>query len=192
MNTNDHTIIPVQSGSNGMSDTQQVPAIEAPRTVTISEEEYLSLLTDKERVITHKHIQRVAYFLHKIGKKIIDRTESHDQSKLDSPEAELFAEHGHKLADLDFGSDEYKESLKALEPALNHHYANNRHHPEHFKNGIEDMNIIDIIEMFCDWKASSERQRSGNLRKTLEQAGQRFNMDPILIRILENSIDILE
>jgi hypothetical protein len=37
-----------------------------------------------------------------------------------------------------------------MAPALKHHYENNRHHPEHFKNNIDDMNLIDLIEMLCD------------------------------------------
>jgi len=44
-----------------------------------------------------------------------------------------------------------------MKPALEHHYALYRHHPEHFQNGIDDMNLIDLVEMFADWKASSER-----------------------------------
>lgn len=31
------------------------------------------------------------------------------------------------------------------------------------------MNLIDIVEMFCDWKAASERQLDGNLLKSIEK-----------------------
>lgn len=138
------------------------------------------------------HIQKVTSYINRVIMGLIKRAEKHDQSKLEAPEAELFAEHTPRLASLEYDSEEYKESLEALKPALEHHYANNRHHPEHFKNGLEDMNLLDIIEMFCDWKASSERQHGGNLRKSIEDAGKRFGMDPQLIKILENSIELFD
>ena len=86
------------------------------------------------------------------------------------------------------GSIEYKESLEKLGPILEHHYANNRHHPEHFKNGIADMDFVDLIEMFCDWKAASMRHNSGNIRKSIELNKKRFKINKQLVKIFENSI----
>jgi len=160
-------------------------------TVTISASEYEALLIERERARTLEHIQRVQFYLHKFSKKLMDRAESHDKSKLREPESRAFVLVGERLRGLEYGSAEYQESLRDLAPALEHHYANNRHHPEHFKNGVSDMNLLDLVEMFCDWKASSERQNNGNLRKTLEENGKRFQMDPMLVRILENSLDLI-
>jgi len=115
----------------------------------------------------------------------------HDQSKLDNPEISLFTEYTPKLADCTYGSDEYKSFLGAMKPAIDHHYANNRHHPEHFKNGVDEMNLIDMIEMLCDWKAASERHNDGNIRKSIEINANRFNMSPQLVKIFENTADIL-
>ena len=99
----------------------------------------------------------------------------------------MFSEHTSKLQKLQYGSPEYQESLNALKPALEHHYARNRHHPEHHKNGIDDMTLQDLIEMFCDWKAASERQNNGNILKSIETNGERFQMSEQLIRIFENT-----
>lgn len=63
------------------------------------------------------------------------------------------------LQKLEYGTPEYKQSLEDLGPALEHHYANNRHHPEYWPNGVADMSLLDITEMLCDWKAASERMR---------------------------------
>jgi hypothetical protein len=177
-----------KNGETTFHNTSEIPIVE---TVTITKAEYEELLVERERVATLKHIQRVEHYLHKIMRALMKRIEAHDKSKLESPEAEVFALYGRKLKELDYGSESYLENLERLRPALEHHYANNRHHPEHFKNGISDMNLLDIIEMFCDWKASSERQNGGNLRKTLEENGRRFEMDPMLVKILENSLDLL-
>ena len=99
---------------------------------------------------TLKHIENVRKYIKYMTDKLTERGIEHDKSKLESPELETFTEFTAKLSETTYGSDEYNENLKAMEPALQHHYANNRHHPEHFANGISDMNLIDIVEMLCD------------------------------------------
>ena len=151
-------------------------------------------LTEKELATnahTWRHIWRVNQLLNKVIKALLKRGEEHDQSKLESPEVELFSEYTERLSKMTYGSEEYKRSLEAIKPALDHHYANNRHHPEHFKNGIDDMTLLDLIEMICDWKASSERHNDGNIRKSIEINGKRFEMSPQLIKIFENTADFL-
>lgn len=139
---------------------------------------------------TMLHIVRVRDLLDVIIRELTRRGQLHDQSKLRSPEVEKFAELTPKLAELQYGSPEYEETKKELGLALEHHYANNRHHPEHHKRGIRDMNLVDLIEMFCDWKAASERHNDGNIRKSIEINGRRFQMSSELIEIFENSVDL--
>ena len=144
------------------------------------------------QVETQKHIENVRKYIRFIIDKIDIRGVKHDASKLETPEVELFAEHTLQLANLSYGSDAYKESLEQLKPALEHHYASNRHHPEHFVNGVNDMTLIDIIEMFCDWKASTLRHNDGNLLKSIELNAERFNMDGQLKAILINTARMLD
>ena len=151
-------------------------------------------LTLEQRATNHetwKHIHRVRNLLNRVAVQLLERGEVHDQTKLDSPEVEAFAEYTKKLATSTYGSDEYKGYLEAIKPALDHHYAHNRHHPEHFKNGVDDMNLIDIIEMLCDWKAASERHNDGNIRKSIEVNADRFGLSPQMVKILENTADFL-
>lgn len=141
---------------------------------------------------TMRHIERVRNLLNAMVRHLLARGEAHDQSKLDSPEVEAFTEFTPKLAASTYGSAEYEEFRKAMGSALAHHYANNRHHPEHFKGGIDDMNLIDVLEMLCDWKAASERHNDGNIRKSIEKNADRFKMSPQLVRILENTAELFE
>lgn len=140
---------------------------------------------------TKLHIENVGNTIGVAKKKLTERQKLHDATKIESPELETFVEYTHKLKDTTFGSDEYKQFLVEMKPALEHHYAHNRHHPEHFKNGINGMNLIDILEMMCDWKASSARHNDGNIRKSLEMNKDRFNIDAQLYKILENTIEYL-
>lgn len=80
--------------------------------------------------ITMRHIEKVRNYLNRVIRNLLDRAEKHDQSKLESPEVELFTEYTPKLAATTFGSEEYNTYKKEMAPALAHHYANNRHHPE--------------------------------------------------------------
>ena len=136
---------------------------------------------------TLKHMKRVSELLIEASMEILKRAKEHDESKLSNEEKPYFDEFTPKLASSSYGSDEYKEFLKELKPALDNHYAKNSHHPEHHPNGINDMNLFDIIELFFDWKASGERQNDGNIYKSLEINKKRFNMSDQLIKILENT-----
>lgn len=147
---------------------------------------------DECRVETQKHIDKVRKYMRFFTDKLTSRGENHDASKMETPEVELFAEHTEKLSEIEYGSEEYKKELEALKPALEHHYAVNRHHPQHFPNGINDMNLIDIIEMITDWKASSERNSNGNLLKSIELNAKRFEMDEQLTQILMNTARMMD
>ena len=140
---------------------------------------------------TRKHIARVNELLHLMVKRLLDRGVAHDASKLADPEVETFALVTERLSDLKYGSDEYKECLGEMKPALDHHYAKNRHHPQHFPNGVTDMTLIDVVEMICDWKASSERQNDGNILKSIEHNSGRFSIDHQLTQILINTVQAL-
>lgn len=87
---------------------------------------------DECRVETQKHIEKVRKYLRFFTDKLTTRGVNHDITKLESPEVEIFAEHTDCLKDLEYDSEEYKAHLEAMKPALNHHYATYRHHPEHF------------------------------------------------------------
>lgn len=140
---------------------------------------------------TFRHIERLRNLLNICVNNLLKRGESHDQSKLENPEVEGFAQYTSKLSKCTYGSEEYQSYLKELKPVLDHHYAKNSHHPEHYKNGIEDMNLLDILEMVCDWKASSERHNDGNIRKSIQLNADRFKLSPQLLKILENTANVL-
>ena len=54
------------------------------------------------------------------------------------------------------------------------------------------MTLIDLLEMFCDWKASSLRQNDGNLLKSIEVNADRFNIDNQLKQIFMNTARMID
>jgi hypothetical protein len=140
------------------------------------------------RIDTLLHIKRVSQLLNCFAKELIERGDVHDDSKLVSPEKELFDELTPLLSSLTYGSTEYQESLDRLMVALDHHYANNSHHPQHYENGVNGMDLLDLVEMFFDWKAATERTKDGDIRKSVEINSTRFNLSPQLVNIFNNTI----
>lgn len=138
---------------------------------------------------TLAHINRVKELLSQASNELLKRSENHDNSKLYSPEKELFDEYAPKLKDSTYGSDEYKKFLDELKVALDHHYKNNSHHPEHYENGIDGFDLFDLIEMFFDWKAASERHDDGDIRKSIEINKDRFKISEQIVNIFNNTVN---
>ena len=138
---------------------------------------------------TNKHRFFVRMLMYEIAKDIMDRADHHDDSKLLPPEKELFDEYTPKLKGCTYGSPEYNEFLKGLKQALDHHYATNRHHPEHFPEGMNGMNLVDMVELICDWFAATMRHDDGDINKSLQINKKRFNMDEQTVAVLKNTVD---
>lgn len=141
---------------------------------------------------TWRHINTVQGLMIRVVGNLADRAIVHDQSKLESPEVEIFDEFTPKLKDSTYGSDEYKGFLSSMKTGLDHHYAVNSHHPEHYPNGILGMSLLDVIEMLCDWKAATMRHADGDLAKSIEINQSRFGYSDELKSILVNTAKELE
>lgn len=153
------------------------------------------MMTPEQKIAhfdTLHHIIQVSTLLNKIQQHLLQRMIDHDQSKLKTPEMEVFALFTPKLKHLEYGSPAYFVCLSEMEDCILHHYQNNRHHPEYFKEGIDGMNLIDLIEMICDWKAASLRTKNGNVFDSLQKNRVRFNISDQLFNILQNTLPILE
>ena len=177
--------------------------------------------TDQCKKDTKDHINQVREFMMIVINNLSNRALIHDQSKLESPEIELFTEYTPKLKNSTYGSDEYKSFLEGLGEALKHHYQNNSHHPEHYKkyvcNGcfkeyksmpiqcdvcmysqfqeeadIKQMDLLDIVEMFCDWKAATLRHDDGDIYKSIDINQKRFRYSDDLAEIFRNTARLFD
>ena len=142
---------------------------------------------EDQRPETLKHIYEVKTQIGIVLDVLHLRVLKHDQSKLESPEKEIFDEFTPKLRDTTYGSDEYKQYLSEMKVALDHHYKMNRHHPEHFEHGIRGMTLVDLVEMFCDWRAATKRHADGDIFKSIELNQKRFNYSDDIKAILQNT-----
>jgi len=140
---------------------------------------------------TLDHIRKVQRHIGEMIRHLLVRAQVHDESKLMPPEKPYFDEWTPKLSGVTYGSDEYRDMLKQMKPAIDHHYSVNRHHSEYHTHGISDMTLIDFMEMLCDWKAATERHSDGNIMRSLEINSGRFNMAPEIVGLLKNTIQLM-
>ena len=142
--------------------------------------------------VTAQHRARVRHLLHEARVELRRRGEEHDTSKFEEVELVPLAEMQRLVEEegqAAYGSPEYERRKKLLAPMLTHHYAQNSHHPEHYENGVNGMDLFDLMEMFFDWKAASER---GEEVMNLSTACARYNVSQQLYEILANTARRLE
>lgn len=144
------------------------------------------------QIATEKHIARVLELLADAALELIKRGYIHDRSKFDPIEMGPLQDMQNLIdreGQAPYGSDEYKRRTALLGPMLAHHYANNSHHPEHYPNGVNGFDLFDLMEMFFDWKAASERGEESAMHLTT--ACTRYNINPQLQEIMQNTADRL-
>jgi hypothetical protein len=140
---------------------------------------------------TLAHIETVRSFIEEVVVDLQLRARHHDASKLVDPERATFDEYTPKLHDSTYGSDEYKSFLIGMGEGLRHHYEANDHHPEHFKGGVHDMDLVQLVEMLADWKAATMRHADGDLDRSIRQNAERFGYGPELERALRHTAERL-
>lgn len=138
----------------------------------------------------HEHRDRVAKYLNRFACQLIGRGDIHDNSKFGPQEFPLYANAIDDFEKYPFGSEGYLKVKESIASATAHHFKYNRHHPEHHANGFDDMDLVDLMEMICDWKAATlnHPEAPGDMRRSLEFAIKKYNISPQLAKILENTI----
>lgn len=138
--------------------------------------------------ITIIHKCWVMWYIIKFCSVLLYRGITHDFSKFGKAERGPFAAVTRKIMRTKYGSPEYHVLRNSTLDALISHYNVNSHHPEHFENGINGMDLHDLIELWCDWSAAIRKNKDGNLMNSIEYNEVRFKISPQLAGILRNSV----
>lgn len=143
---------------------------------------------------TIDHINNVRIKLNKVVQDLLERMVNHDKTKTEHPEKEGFDEFTPLLATTEYGSEKYWATLEAMKPITDHHYLYNSHHPQYYREGINGMNLLDLIEMLADWRCANERHKDNHVSmlKSIEINSERFGIDEQLKQILLNTASYME
>ena len=138
-----------------------------------------------------QHKAWVAENMQVAANDLFRRAAIHDNSKFEPEEFEPYEEAFPNLQKYAYGTEELRAELRKIKPAIHHHFSVNRHHPEYFgETGINGMNLIDVLEMVCDWMAASKRSQTG-IAKGLEINKERYGIDDQLFEIIKHTVDAL-
>lgn len=140
-----------------------------------------------QNLLDHKRL--VGLYLQRVTTALFRRAVVHDYSKFAPDEFGPYAAALPRFEKSEYGSDEYKACCESIKPAIEHHFRENRHHPEHFPNGVNDMNLLDVVEMVCDWMAASQRVPGNTLRLDLQK--ERFGIDDQLFGLISRTVACL-
>ena len=135
---------------------------------------------------TLEHISRVKSKMEFFASVLAARGANHDNSKLTEPE------HSGWLA-MDreprypYGSKEYYDKMHRYKEVLEHHYSVNSHHPEHFKDPSLQMDLVDLIEMLCDWFSYSDNISWLEGYNSINSQCARFGLNDTIRHLLLNT-----
>lgn len=139
------------------------------------------------------HIKRAQSRMHAVIERLIARALDHDRSRMEEPELSGFlAMEAAIRGEMAYGSPEYKEAIAASRMASELHYSNNAHHPEHYREGVSGMSLLDILIWLADCKAGSETVSNGGMLDSLEYLRNRYAIGNQLYSILQSTIKELE
>ena len=138
-------------------------------------------------VIIHK--TWVAYYIALVIVKLLSRAIFHDMSKLRIDEIRGFSKLTTGYGSCRYDSPEYKARHKVLSETLKLHYERNSHHPEHYNGDVTKMDIIDIAEMVCDWKAAVHYAH-GDIKESIRIQKVKYRLEGQLLDYITSLTDI--
>jgi hypothetical protein len=146
----------------------------------------MEVLTD---LIMHKI--EVSENLKEVESELNRRGIVHDKSKFLPIEHDAFVKTRPDFKKANYGTPEYQKCIEAIQPSIDHHYSNNRHHVAYHENGFSDMNLIDILEMLADWKAANRRSPDLNFEDSLPSCYKKYNIPENMQKHIEKTLKYL-
>ena len=138
----------------------------------------------KTLVTMIRHQALVSARLRELARHLEKRADLHDLSKYRFDEFEGFVQINQVARKYPYGSKEYMESIKDNN-VVDLHFGRNRHHPEYHANEVNDMTLIDIIEMVCDWSGAAETYGTNTFRDSLGKQIKRFDLTSEQLYLIE-------
>lgn len=153
----------------------------------------MNQVSTKEYIESHR--SRVRKWLQHFSNVLDQKGREHDQSKLEEPEYSQWCKMDEEPR-YKYGTKEYNNKLNRFNYLFKMHWKDkrNRHHPEHFQvmdeNEIifNDKDLIDLVEMLCDWLGYRDSITYTAASKLVEQQCDRFGFSEELRNLLMNTL----
>ena len=122
-----------------------------------------------------------------VARELISRGRHHDNSTLGSPELEIYHRHFNEYRMYKFGDPRRDEVMNHMAEAIGHHFQYNDHHPEHFDNGINDMNLIQLMQFTAAIMSWSEQEQV-DIFELLPIIRDKCGMSDQVYQLIQNTI----
>lgn len=140
----------------------------------------------------NEHKEKVSLIMNDIARSLVERAKVHDNSKMEEPELSLGIKMSRELTGIEYGTPEYFSIMEKYSDLKGAHYDKNSHHPEHYGNGINGMNLLDVVEMVSDWMAAMQQKNPSITREEALEGVEfninRFEIDGALADVIRNSV----
>ena len=141
-------------------------------------------------IINIRHIMLVQAAINKITAELNRRGLVHDVTKFQEDEFLGFVKLNQADKLYGYGTPEYKAAL-AENNAVELHTSRHSHHPEYYHNGVNEMNLFDLIEMVCDWRAANQVYGVTTFEESLQKSMDRFGLNEnqrFVVRLIAEAI----
>lgn len=122
-----------------------------------------------------------------VSRDINTRARHHDQSSLNGSEFRIYEEHFDELQKYPMFDPRRDAVLKEMRVATMYHHNANDHHPEHFDDGINGMNLIQMIEFVADIMSQSE-QNGIDVYEMLPLLKDQYDISSQLYQVILNTV----
>lgn len=146
----------------------------------------IEVLTD-----TLMHVAEVQERLEDMIHDLRKRGLCHDRTKFQELEFDTFCRTRPRFKGVKFGTPDYDAVVEEAREAVEHHHHHNRHHTTYYDGGIEDMNLLDVLEMLADWRAAARRSKGQSFEESLPKAFERYNVPEVLREMIGRTIQYL-
>lgn len=134
------------------------------------------------------HRYYVNFFLSKTVQAIMLRAALHDVSKYSDSEFPGFRAATYYVYG-PWGKENIPDAVKEkLQESIDLHHKNNDHHPEYFPYGIEDMDLIQLLELAVDWKAAMIRHGNVDIDENIRVGQKKFGYPDFFAKILKTTL----
>ena len=137
-----------------------------------------------------RHIMTVQALLRRFARQLLNRADNHDLSKLAPDELGGMIEIDSIADKFRLNSPEYMAALSGT--AIKLHRSRYSHHPEYHLNGVEDMNIFDLVEMVCDWKVANQLRGHPEWKKSVGMMAERLSLSSeyvLLVNLIAKALE---
>ena len=157
-------------------------------------------MTDEVSIHSHtkelarglRHIMMVQGLLRRVARRLLDRADSHDLSKLAPDELGGMIEIDAIADKFGLNSPEYMVALSG--EVIKLHQSRHSHHPEYHLSGIKGMDIFDLVEMICDWKVANQVRGHPEWEKSVDMMAERLSLSPeyvLLINLIAEALEVV-